>query len=160
MYLGIALSSDSEGEAEVALRQMRKLIKAENIAWHDVVAAVEQRAVLGKLGEVIERARALKTERDAALAEVDRLTRLQADGHSNSFAAQLWQTPGMPLTVDNRTAKWVLDLVAQGRHQLTPKELGLCQSCAMRRNLSEKQRNWLRDIIQVAVARTGLTPPP
>jgi hypothetical protein len=66
----------------------------------------------------------------------------------------------MPLSVDNKSAVWLLDLHAQGHIRLTPKEEGLVNSCANRRRLSDAQRDWLGDIVRNAIARTGMTPPP
>jgi hypothetical protein len=154
-FLGVMLTSDSDSEIVMAARQARKLLKAEGLRWHVVPEALEQR------DKLLEAAKKLKAERDQALAERDRLKQLQqANGAGNSFASQLWAPAGMPLSVDNKHAVWLLDLHAQGRHHLTPKEEGLVNSCATRRRLSDPQRNWLTDIVRNAVRRTGMTPPP
>jgi hypothetical protein len=153
-YLGIVLTSDSDTEIAKAARIARKFMKAAGLDWHDVAQALEQR------GKLLEAAKTLKAERDFLLAETERLKRSQANGAGNSFAAQLWQTAGMPTTVDNKSALWLLDLHAEGHVRLTPKEQGLVNSCATRRRLSDAQREWLGDIVRNSVARTGMTPPP
>jgi hypothetical protein len=154
-YLGIVLTSDSDSEIAKAARVARKLMKAAGPDWHDIAQALEQR------GKLLEAAKTLKAERDHLLGEVERLKQLsQANGAGNSFAAQLWQTAGMPTTVDNKSALWLLDLHTRGHIRLTPKEEDLVNSCATRRRLSDAQREWLGDIVRNAVARTGMTPPP
>jgi hypothetical protein len=154
--LAIVLTSDAAGEITNAAHAAQKLLKAEGLSWHDVAQALEQR------GKLLEAAKTLKTERDHLLAENERLKRLQqVNGNSgNAFAAQLWQPAGMPLSVDNRHAAWLLDLVAQGRFHLTPKESDFATSCASRRRLSDAMRDWLQDLVRKAIARTGEAPPP
>jgi hypothetical protein len=154
-YLGVVLTSDSDGEIVKAARVARKFMKAAGLDWHDIAPALEQR------GKLLEAAKTLKAERDQALAENARLKQLQqANGTSNTFAAQLWQTAGMPPTVDNRHAVWLLDLAAQSRCHLTSKESDFVASCARRRRLSDPMRDWLQDLVRQAIARTGEAPPP
>jgi len=153
-FLSIMLSSNSDTEVIMAARQARKLLKAEGRSGNDVAQALERR------DQLLEAARQLKAERDQLLGENERLKRLQqSNGADSSFAQALWQPAGMPASVDNRTAQWLLNLDQQGRIHLTRKETGLVQSCASRRRLSQAQREWLRDITANAVGRTGQTPP-
>ena len=154
-FLGIVLTSNADSEIAAAARQARRLLKAEGLSWHDVGQAIEQRRRL------LEAAKALKSERDELLAENTRLKSLQqANGAGSFFAQQLWQPAGMPLSVDNKAAMWVLDLHAQGRVHLTSKEEDFVTSCARRRRLSDLQREWLEGIVKAAINRTGITPPP
>jgi hypothetical protein len=158
-YLAIMLTSTADTEVIMAARQLRKLMTALGIDAHDVAQAVE---LHGKLLEIIESAKTLKSERDHALTEIERLQRLQhgANGAPHGFAARLWQDTGMPTSVDNKTAQWLLDLAAQGRVFLTDKENPFVTSCATRRRLTDPMRDWLRDIVRHAIARTGEAPPP
>jgi hypothetical protein len=153
-YLAIVLSSTSENEVAMAVRQLRKLAMAAGLDGHDIAKAVEHR------GKLLEAAQTLKTERDDLLGEVERLKQLShANGAGNSFAGQLWQTASMPATVDNRHAGWLAGLRDQGRIYLTTKESDFVDSCAGRRRLTEPMCDWLQDLVRNAIARTGEAPP-
>lgn len=154
-YLAIILSSTSDNEVAMAVRQLRKLAKAAGIDGHDISKAIEQRARL------LEAARALRDERDALASENGRLKRLShANGADNGFAQQLWAPAGLPTTVDNRHAQWLLDLEAQARFYLTAKEKDFLGSCATRHRLTAAMKDWLMDITRRAAHRTGEAPPP
>jgi hypothetical protein len=153
--LAMMLTSAMDGEVLAARRQLQKVLKAAGLSGNDIAQAVEQR------GKLLAAAKELKAERDQALGEVERLKRLQqANGADSSFAQQLWQPAGMPATVDNRHAQWLLDLDAQGRIYLSQKENDFVTSCVTRRRLTEPMRESLQDLVRKAIARTGEAPPP
>jgi hypothetical protein len=146
------IGSTHEGEAAAAMRTASVLLKKAGLTWTDVGQALVQR------GKLLDAAKGLAAERDAALAEVERLQRLnRGNGADGALSAALWIDTRMPRTVENRHAAWVQGL---GMH-LTEKETGFLDSCANRRGrLSPAQRDWLQDLVRRAIARTGQAPPP
>jgi hypothetical protein len=137
-----------------AVRAADKLLKDHDLRWVDVGQALVHRFKL------LEATQALAQERDALRTEVERLRR-NANVNGGTLAAALWQDTTMPRSIENRHATWVLDLAGQGRIRLEPKERGLVENCARWRGpLSVAQRDWLQDILQRTIARTGQAPPP
>jgi hypothetical protein len=150
------LASNHEGERLAALRGVAAQLKKLKLSWVDVGQALMQRDAL------LAAAQQLKTERDAARGEVERLKLLtHANGVGGTLAQALWTDTAMPPSITNRHATWLLNLAGQNRIHLTAKELNFVKSCARwRGRLTDAQRPWLEDIIRTVIARTGETPPP
>lgn len=155
--LDIAVTSDQAGEAENAVRAAVKLMRKTKLRGSDFVAVMAERdRALDALQKYAARLVALE-------AEIKKVHANNANGggaNGGTLAQALWQDAGMPVTVESRHARWALDLEAQGRVHLTPKELDFLGSCSRRSRLSSAQRSWLHDIVRNTVARTGQAPPP
>jgi hypothetical protein len=97
----------------------------------------------------------LVVERDQARAELQRVR--EANGHGGgTLAAALWQDTSVPRTVENKHAEWVQGLGIY----LTAKECDFLATCSRWRGpLRPAQRDWLRDLVGRASARTGQAPP-
>jgi hypothetical protein len=149
----IAATSEHAGEAEAALHKALPILRgmrAAGLRAGDLVEAYEQRF------ELLDAAKKLVAERDAARGEAERFRKQAANGHGGTLA-QAWVDTGTPRTVESRHAVWLLGL---GVHH-TQKEIDFLNKCAGRRgSLTSKQRDWLTDLVRNAVARTGQAPPP
>jgi hypothetical protein len=145
------LDSPHEGERLSALRGLGPVLQRLKLKWIDIGQAVVHRQKL------LAAAQQLETERDAALAEIERLRR-----HSDLNAGQVatWAEVGMPTSATNRHAGWLLSLAAAGALYLTVKERDFVTTCSRWRGpLTAAQQPWLLDIVRRAVERTGERPP-
>jgi len=137
----------NDGHTVNAVRAADVMLKRAGLSWSDVGQALVQREML------LTAAKQLRVERDQALARVQELTK-QNQANGGGFAQQMWQPAGLPASVENRHAQWVLDLAGQGHCRVSEKEEDFLKSCAKRSRLTDPMKDWLRDIIRRAAQTT------
>jgi hypothetical protein len=72
----------------------------------------------------------------------------------------IWNDVGARSTNSCDAAQWALDLHHAGRIWLSPREIDFLASCtAWQGGLTAKMAEWLRGILDRAVAATGCVPP-
>ena len=72
----------------------------------------------------------------------------------------IWNDVGARSTNSCDAAQWALDLHRAGRIWLSPREIDFLASCtAWQGGLTAKMAEWLRGILDRAVAATGCVPP-
>jgi hypothetical protein len=158
VYLGIILNGGADGEVLIAAREARRLIAGQGVSANDIAAAAENHRLLGKLQDVIAKARAIKDERDALAAKVERLEREKSTAVALDAPTD-WRSTTAPAVVERKHIDWVNTLDLQGRIRLTDWESRFLHDISRRRTLTAKQSDVLQRIVQDAIARTGLAPP-
>jgi hypothetical protein len=142
--------SDHVGEAGVAAQKANQMLRAAGMTWDELFE---------RQTKLLDAAKQLVAERDAALAEAERLKRSGGaiNGNTNALAQALWRDTGSPTTVSSKHARWVLDL---DEIYLSPRESEFVEKCAHWRGpLTPPMAAWLQDIVRRAANTTGQTPP-
>jgi hypothetical protein len=153
VLLDMAITSNQAGEAENALRAAIQLLRKAKLRGSDFIEAMAER---DRALDLVKRYAARLDQLEAANKKLH-----EANGHGGgTLAGAIWADAGMPQTVNNRHAQWLLGLHAQGAINASEKEFDFLNSCAHRSRLSPAQQDWLRDLVRITVTRTGLSPPP
>jgi hypothetical protein len=147
-FLGIADSSEHEGEALNAIRMAGRLLRAAEMSWQDI-ADGHRRAELAT-----EAAAVLLAENTALRAELEQL-------RSTGTAVALWNDVGAQVSDTRRAASWALDLHRRGLVWLSGDfELPFLQRCTTwTGRLTPRMRPIFQRLINRIVAQTGQTPP-
>jgi hypothetical protein len=150
------LGSSHEGERRAAADQAARLLLAAPVdtRWPEVFGADPEalREALRQAEVREEACRHLLTQLEERDARITELERAQPDWH---------QITSVPIGHFSRTARWILDLDAQGQIRLTSWESTFVKNCASwfgqpRGNQQPK----LQDIVNRIYHQTGLRPPP
>src|SRR6476620_6972605 len=138
------IGSTHKGESDNAVALATSMLSKAGMSWRDVAEAVGEHAqAIEKRDQLLAAGIALKAERDAALGELERL-RKQNGG---TLAGAFWVDAGAPAIPANRHASWAIDTADRHGLILTVKERGFLVCCTRQVRLTERQQDWLRDLV-------------
>jgi hypothetical protein len=148
--LGVAGSSQHEGEAVNAIRMVDRVLRAAGMRWPDLTdghhrAEVATEAATGLIGELA--------------AANERIAVLEAE-FSRGTAVAVWQDVGAQISSTPGAAKWALELNQRGLVWLSDKEIDFLNRVTVWVGpLTPRMRPFFENVMDRILTRTGLVPP-